>query len=90
MRKLKVGDRVTIKDSWVKEMSMEQGEFTIVEFYPENWDDRHGNWVNIGDYNCPEKYLKHNEVRDTKLARKMYPNFEVYKEGWITKGVDND
>ena len=24
-----------------------------------------------------------NPIKDTKIARKMNPNFEVYKEGWI-------
>lgn len=86
----KKGDTIRVKQN--PEVCIEHaGDTYVVSEYLEGWDDMHGKWYRIllnGEFhvNIPEIDIE-DRVKNTRLARKMYPNAEVSEDGEYLIGV---
>jgi hypothetical protein len=90
--KFKVGDKVR-----VIEEGDDYGVISTVTYIYESGNDEaipYPICLNSNDvfqHECfNEEHLEYYKIKDTKLARKMYPNFTVLEEGWICPNGENN
>ena len=96
MAKFKVGDRVEVvscdnADSYIGEVGTIQWRDSslILIYFDNNSLNCNKNRLNgtfpkdFPDYFVAEENIQYARIRDSKLARKLYPNYKVVDEKWL-------